>query len=62
MTATKIYAHLDCSNLTISKTWFEKLFAREPDAKPMMVWSNGIMAVVPGCSYSKTQGTPDMAP
>jgi hypothetical protein len=35
MSLKKIYAHVDCSDLTTSIGWYEKLFARKPDALPM---------------------------
>lgn len=30
-----IYAQLSCSDLAGSRAWFEKLFGRPPDARPM---------------------------
>ena len=35
MSLKKIYAHVDCSDLTKSIGWYEKLFSRKPDALPM---------------------------
>ena len=35
MAVQRIYAHLSCSDLAASLPWFEALFAREPDARPM---------------------------
>ena len=35
MAIEKIYAHLNCSNLDLSIRWFEQLFDRAPDARPM---------------------------
>lgn len=35
MSIIKIYAQLNCSDLTTSMPWFEKLFGRAPDARPM---------------------------
>lgn len=35
MTIEKIYAHLSCSDLTRSVAWFQGLFGRAPDARPM---------------------------
>lgn len=35
MKLRKIYAHLDCCDLTVAITWFEALFDRSPDARPM---------------------------
>lgn len=35
MTLRKIYAHLDCSDLDRSIPWFETIFDRPPDARPM---------------------------
>lgn len=35
MPLSRIFAHLSCSNLPTSRTWFEKLFGRAPDAHPM---------------------------
>ena len=44
MTIRSIYAHLDCSSLQTSTAWFEKFFARAPDANPMkglVEWHQG---------------------
>lgn len=35
MSIAKIYAQLNCSDLATSLPWFERLFGREPDARPM---------------------------
>ena len=35
MTLTKVYAQLNCSELSTGAAWFEKLFGRAPDARPM---------------------------
>lgn len=35
MTLEKIYAQLSCSDLSASLEWFEQLFGRRPDARPM---------------------------
>lgn len=35
MEIEKIYAQLSCSDLTQSTAWFEMIFDREPDARPM---------------------------
>lgn len=35
MALDKIYAHLSCSDLDRSINWFEKLFGRGPDVRPM---------------------------
>ncbi|UXX84757.1 VOC family protein [Roseovarius pelagicus] len=35
MPIVRIYAHLNCSNLAKSLLWYEKLFGRAPDARPM---------------------------
>jgi hypothetical protein len=35
MTLKAIYAHVSCSDLARSTTWFTSIFEREPDAKPM---------------------------
>lgn len=35
MPIIKIYAQLNCSDLATSTPWFEKLFGRGPDARPM---------------------------
>ena len=35
MSLKKIYAHLSCTELSKSTAWFERLFARKPDARPM---------------------------
>src|SRR5215470_20339898 len=35
MPLRKIYAHLNCSDLSGSIMWFGKLFGRAPDARPM---------------------------
>lgn len=35
MTIEKIYAQLSCSDLAQSISWFEHLFGRAPDARPM---------------------------
>lgn len=31
----QIYGQLNCSDLSVSESWFEKLFGRAPDARPM---------------------------
>jgi hypothetical protein len=35
MPMTKIYANLSCSELNASFPWYENLFDRSPDARPM---------------------------
>lgn len=35
MSLKKIYAHLSCTELGKSIAWFERLFGRNPDARPM---------------------------
>lgn len=35
MSIEKVYAQLSCSDLEKSLVWFERLFGREPDARPM---------------------------
>lgn len=35
MILSKIYANLSCSDLSGSVAWYEKLFGRAPDARPM---------------------------
>lgn len=35
MTIKKVYAHLSCSDLARSIAWFERVFGRAPDARPM---------------------------
>lgn len=35
MAFKKIYAQLNCSDLTASRMWYEKFFGRSPDASPM---------------------------
>jgi len=35
MPINKIYAQLNCSNLSTSIAWYERLFGRRPDVQPM---------------------------
>jgi hypothetical protein len=35
MALDKIYAQLNCVDLSASMSWYEKLFGRPPDARPM---------------------------
>jgi hypothetical protein len=35
MALQKIFAHLSCTDLTVSTTWFAALFGSAPDATPM---------------------------
>jgi hypothetical protein len=35
MALRKIFAHLSCADLKKSAAWFEQLFGRQPDARPM---------------------------
>ena len=35
MRLVRIFAHLSCSKLEASEPWFESLFGRAPDARPM---------------------------
>lgn len=47
MTISSIYANVSCSDLERSTTWFEKLFARPPDARQMaglVEWHHGLGA------------------
>ncbi len=44
MSLRKIYAHLACRSLSVSRPWFEHLFGRAPDAAPMtglLEWHHG---------------------
>jgi hypothetical protein len=35
MSISKIYAHVSCSDLDRSSSWFQRLFGRAADARPM---------------------------
>ncbi len=44
MSLRKIYAHLACRSLAVSRPWFELVFGRAPDAAPMkglLEWHHG---------------------
>ena len=44
MALQKIYAHISCSDLDRSTRWFETLFGRKPDDRPMdglVEWHHG---------------------
>ncbi len=44
MALDKIFAQLNCSDLTASEPWYETLFGRVPDARPMdglIEWHHG---------------------
>lgn len=44
MPLRKIYAHLACRSLSVSRPWFERVFDRAPDAAPMkglVEWHHG---------------------
>jgi hypothetical protein len=44
MPIEKIFAHASCRNLTQSTVWYEQIFSRAPDARPMtglVEWHHG---------------------
>lgn len=44
MSLRKIYAHLACRSLSVSRPWFEHVLGRAPDAAPMnglLEWHHG---------------------